>query len=57
MKTIDLRSDTTTKPTREMLDAMCKAEVGDDHYGEDPTANQASTPDGPALINPRSCLG
>jgi len=36
---IDLRSDTVTKPTREMRKAMFSAEVGDDVYGEDPTAN------------------
>ena len=36
---IDLRSDTVTKPTREMREAMFSAEVGDDVYGEDPTAN------------------
>ncbi len=36
---IDLRSDTVTKPTREMLEAMIKAEVGDDVFGEDPTVN------------------
>lgn len=34
---IDLRSDTVTRPTREMLDAMYRAEVGDDVYGDDPT--------------------
>lgn len=38
-KMIDLRSDTITKPTRGMLEAMFKAEVGDDVYGEDPTTN------------------
>ena len=37
---IDLRSDTVTKPTAEMLEAMFKAEVGDDVYGEDPTTNR-----------------
>jgi threonine aldolase len=37
---IDLRSDTVTKPTKEMLDAMITAEVGDDVFGEDPTVNQ-----------------
>lgn len=36
---IDLRSDTVTRPTPEMLDAMASAEVGDDVYGEDPTVN------------------
>lgn len=36
---IDLRSDTITKPTPEMLDAMMRAQVGDDVYKEDPTVN------------------
>lgn len=34
---IDLRSDTVTKPTDEMREAMATAEVGDDCFGEDPT--------------------
>jgi threonine aldolase len=34
---IDLRSDTVTKPTREMLEAIMSAEVGDDVFGDDPT--------------------
>jgi len=38
--TIDLRSDTVTKPTPEMRRAMAAAEVGDDVYGEDPTINR-----------------
>lgn len=37
---IDLRSDTVTKPTPGMLDAMMKAEVGDDVFGEDPTVKR-----------------
>ncbi|MBO3117558.1 threonine aldolase [Winogradskyella sp. DF17] len=37
--TIDLRSDTVTKPTKGMLDAMLNAEVGDDVYKEDPSIN------------------
>ena len=37
---IDLRSDTLTKPTPEMLYAMLHAEVGDDVYKEDPTVNK-----------------
>jgi threonine aldolase len=37
---IDLRSDTVTKPTPEMRQAMAEAEVGDDVYGEDPTVNR-----------------
>jgi threonine aldolase len=36
---IDLRSDTVTKPTSGMLDAMMQAKVGDDVYKEDPTVN------------------
>ena len=34
---VDLRSDTVTKPTPEMLHAIMQAEVGDDVFGEDPT--------------------
>lgn len=37
---IDLRSDTVTKPTPAMREAMYRAEVGDDVYGEDPTVNR-----------------
>jgi threonine aldolase len=37
--TVDLRSDTVTKPTPAMRAAMAAAEVGDDVYGEDPTVN------------------
>lgn len=37
--TIDLRSDTVTKPTKGMLDAMMTANVGDDVYKEDPSVN------------------
>ena len=40
MENIDLRSDTVTQPTAEMREAMFKAEVGDDVYGEDPTVNE-----------------
>lgn len=36
---IDLRSDTVTKPTSEMLERMLSAETGDDVFGEDPTVN------------------
>jgi len=35
----DLRSDTFTKPSREMLEQMFRADVGDDVFGEDPTVN------------------
>ncbi len=37
---VDLRSDTVTKPTPAMREAMARAEVGDDVYGEDPTVNR-----------------
>jgi threonine aldolase len=37
---IDLRSDTATKPTQEMLAAMAAAEVGDEQLREDPTVNE-----------------
>lgn len=40
MKIVDLRSDTVTKPTPAMWEAMARAEVGDDVYGEDPTINR-----------------
>ena len=37
---IDLRSDTVTKPTPAMLQAMMSAKVGDDVFGEDPSINE-----------------
>ena len=37
---IDLRSDTVTRPTPAMRQAMAEAIVGDDQYGEDPTVNR-----------------
>jgi threonine aldolase len=40
MDFVDLRSDTVTQPTPEMREAMAKAPVGDDVYGEDPTVNR-----------------
>ncbi|WP_096436272.1 low-specificity L-threonine aldolase [Alteribacter populi] len=40
---IDLRSDTVTKPTPEMREAMANAVVGDDVYGEDPTILELET--------------
>ena len=39
-KIVDLRSDTVTRPTPGMLAAMAAAEVGDDVWGDDPTANR-----------------
>lgn len=40
MEFVDLRSDTVTKPTPEMREAMAEAEVGDDVYMDDPTVNK-----------------
>lgn len=40
---IDLRSDTVTRPTQDMLEAMYAANVGDDVFGEDPTVNALQT--------------
>jgi threonine aldolase len=40
MNIIDLRSDTVTHPTPAMREAMYRAEVGDDVFGEDPTVNR-----------------
>lgn len=43
MEYVDLRSDTVTKPTPEMRELMAEAEVGDDVYRDDPTANKLET--------------
>ena len=40
VNSIDLRSDTVTRPTPGMRDAMAAAEVGDDVFGDDPTVNR-----------------
>jgi threonine aldolase len=40
MKSIDLRSDTVTRPSAGMRKAMADAEVGDDVFGDDPTVNR-----------------
>src|SRR2546421_1326829 len=40
MELIDLRSDTVTQPTPAMREAMAKAPVGDDVFGDDPTVNR-----------------
>jgi len=63
MNPIDLRSDTVTKPTSAMREAMAKAEVGDDVYGEDPTINRlqemaaARTGKEAALFVPTGTMG
>lgn len=38
-RTVDLRSDTVTRPTPAMREAIARAEVGDDVFGDDPTVN------------------
>jgi|AntAceMinimDraft_17_1070374.scaffolds.fasta_scaffold01026_10 threonine aldolase len=40
MKFIDLRSDTVTRPTKEMRESMLNAPVGDDVFSDDPTVNE-----------------
>jgi threonine aldolase len=40
VRRVDLRSDTVTQPSRGMREAMAKAEVGDDVFGDDPTVNK-----------------
>jgi threonine aldolase len=62
-KPIDLRSDTVTKPTPAMREAMARAEVGDDVYGEDPTVNKLQQRAAEifareaALFVPSGCMG
>jgi threonine aldolase len=60
---VDLRSDTVTRPTAEMRQAMAAAEVGDDVYGEDPSVNRLEAraaemfgKEG-ALFVPTGCMG
>jgi threonine aldolase len=60
---VDLRSDTVTRPTAEMRQAMAAAEVGDDVYGEDPTVNRLEARAAEifgkeaALFVPTGCMG
>jgi threonine aldolase len=60
---VDLRSDTVTRPTREMRQAMAEAVVGDDVYGEDPTVNRLERRAAEifgkeaALFVPTGCMG
>ena len=60
---VDLRSDTVTRPTAEMREAMALAEVGDDVYGEDPTVNKLEKRAAEifgkeaALFVPTGCMG
>ncbi|MDI3316117.1 MAG: low-specificity L-threonine aldolase [Bacillota bacterium] len=52
---VDLRSDTVTRPTPAMRQAMASAEVGDDVYGEDPTV-RALEEMGAALVGQEAAL-
>ena len=52
---IDLRSDTVTKPSHAMREAMARADVGDDVYGEDPTVNRLQEV-GAALVGKKAAL-
>ena len=60
---VDLRSDTVTRPSDEMRQAMAAAEVGDDVYGEDPTVNKLQKRAAEifdkeaALFVPTGCMG
>ena len=54
MTTIDLRSDTVTLPTADMLRAMTSAPLGDDVFGEDPTVRRLEG-DGGRSDGQRSC--
>ena len=60
---VDLRSDTVTRPSEEMRQAMAVAEVGDDVYGEDPTVNKLQSRAAEifgkeaALFVPTGCMG
>ena len=47
---IDLRSDTVTKPTPGMLEAMMQAQIGDDVLGEDPTVRALEEEDRPGCL-------
>jgi threonine aldolase len=53
---IELRSDTFTRPTPEMLVAMLRAPVGDDVYGEDPTVRLLEEKAAAAMGKPDACL-
>src|SRR3989442_13228725 len=54
---VDLRSDTLTLPTPEMREAMARAEVGDDVWGEDPTVRRLEALAAQRLGKPAGPLG
>lgn len=59
---IDIRSDTVTRPSKGMLEAIIKSKVGDDVFGEDPTVNELQercaeiTGKERALFTPTGCM-
>merc|ERR1711971_911919 len=53
---VDLRSDVQTQPTPAMRSAMARAEVGDDHSGEDPTVNKLEIQSSRKLGKSAGCL-
>ncbi len=53
---VDMRSDTVTLPSKEMMDAIAKAELGDDVFGEDPTVKQLETKGASMLGKEQSIL-
>lgn len=55
MDVLDLRSDTVTRPTPAMLEAMARAELGDDGYGDDPTVRRLEEL-GASLVGKESAL-
>ena len=56
MSVVELRSDTFTAPTERMLQAMVRAPLGDDVYGEDPTVRRLEEKAAEALGKEASCL-
>ncbi|MEX0167503.1 GntG family PLP-dependent aldolase [Streptomyces sp. LMG1-1-1.1] len=53
---IEMRSDTFTLPTEQMLSAMTQAALGDDVYGEDPTVNRLEELAAKSVGKPAACL-
>jgi threonine aldolase len=53
---IEMRSDTFTLPTEQMVAAMAEAVLGDDVYGEDPTVNRLEEAAATAVGKPAACL-
>lgn len=56
MQTIDFRSDTVTRPSPAMLEAMAGAEVGDDVLGDDPTVKKLERRVAEILGKPAACM-